>query len=202
MIYKFYIKRFFDFVVALIGLILLSPVFIIVSILLYFSLNGNPFFIQERPGLNAKIFKIIKFRTMHNLYDESGKLLPDELRLYGLGKFIRKLSLDEIPQLINVLVGDMSIIGPRPLLVQYLKLYTPDQSRRHLVKPGITGWAQVNGRNAITWVKKFQLDTYYVDNISFALDFKILYMTFIKVFKKEGINSNGSVTSEAYNGKN
>jgi lipopolysaccharide/colanic/teichoic acid biosynthesis glycosyltransferase len=200
MIYKFYIKRFIDIVVALIGLI--APLIIIVSICLYFSLKGNPFFVQSRPGLNTKIFKIIKFRTMHNLFDGNGKLLPDELRLYGLGKLVRKLSLDEIPQLINVLKGDMSFVGPRPLLVEYLQYYNDEQKKRHLVRPGITGWAQVNGRNSISWEDKFKFDIWYVYNVSFFLDLKILLLTLFKVVKREGISGQDVLTMTKFTGKN
>lgn len=198
--YKLFLKRFFDFVVATIALILLSPIIVLVSLLLFINLKGNPFFIQPRPGKNNKIFKIIKFRTMLNTRDEKGDLLPDHLRLFGFGKIVRKLSIDEIPQLLNVFKGDMSLIGPRPLLVAYLPLYNEYQIRRHLVRPGITGWAQVNGRNTIDWQKKFELDVWYVDNISFLIDIKILFLTVYKVIKKEGISSEGHVTMDAFKG--
>lgn len=200
--YRKFIKRIFDFSIALIGLICLSPVFIIVTIGLYFANQGKPFFFQERPGLNDKIFYIIKFKTMNDKKDADGKLLPDADRLTPIGSFVRKTSLDEIPQLINVLKGDMAIIGPRPLRTYYLPLYSEVQKTRHHVRPGITGWAQVNGRNAISWTKKFELDVYYVNNISFALDFKIFFMTIKKVFIREGISKEGHVTTEAFNGKN
>ncbi|MFV0157746.1 sugar transferase [Empedobacter falsenii] len=200
--YKNYLKRLFDFIIALVGLICLSPIFIVVTIGLYFANQGKPFFFQERPGLNDKIFYIIKFKTMNDKKDADGKLLPDADRLTPIGSFVRKTSLDEIPQLINVLKGDMAIIGPRPLRTYYLPLYSEVQKTRHHVRPGITGWAQVNGRNAISWTKKFELDVYYVNNISFALDFKIFFMTIKKVFIREGISKEGHVTTEAFDGKN
>jgi len=200
--YKSFLKRFFDFIIAFLGLVILSPVFIIVTIGLIFANEGKPFFFQSRPGLNEKIFKIIKFKTMNDKKDADGNLLPDSDRLTAIGAFVRKTSLDEIPQLINVLKGDMAIIGPRPLLPQYLPLYNQSQKRRHEVRPGITGWAQVNGRNAISWAKKFELDVWYIDHVSFALDCKIVLLTFKKVFKKEGINKEGQATTEAFNGNN
>ncbi|WP_066440936.1 sugar transferase [Chryseobacterium sp. CCH4-E10] len=200
--YNFFLKRFFDFIIAFVGLVILSPVFITVTIGLFFANGGKPFFFQARPGLKEKIFKIIKFKTMNDKKDADGNLLPDSERLTSIGAFVRKTSLDEIPQLINVLKGDMSIIGPRPLLPQYLPIYNEFQKRRHEVRPGITGWAQVNGRNAISWAKKFELDVWYIDHISFALDCKIVLLTFKKVFKKEGINKEGQATTEAFNGNN
>lgn len=200
--YKNYIKRFFDFIIALIGLICLSPIFIVVTIGLYFANDGKPFFFQARPGLNEKIFKIIKFKTMNDKKDSNGNLLPDADRLTSIGALVRKTSLDEIPQLINVLKGDMAIIGPRPLLPQYLPLYNETQKRRHNVRPGITGWAQVNGRNAISWKKKFELDVWYVEHISFATDAKVFFTTFKKVFISEGISADGQATIEPFNGKN
>lgn len=200
--YKNYFKRFLDFKIALIGLICLSPLFIVVMIGLYFANQGKPFFFQARPGLNEKIFKIIKFKTMNDKKDAQGNLLSDAERLTPIGAFVRKTSLDEIPQLINVLKGDMSLIGPRPLLPQYLPLYNETQRKRHLVRPGITGWAQVNGRNAISWQKKFELDVWYVENLSFATDFNVFFTTFKKVFKSEGISADGHVTIEPFNGKN
>jgi len=200
--YRFFFKRLIDFSTALIGLVILSPLFVITTICLYFANNGKPFFLQSRPGLNAKIFKIIKFKTMNDKRDCLGSLLPDDKRMTYIGSIVRKASLDEIPQLINVLKGDMSVIGPRPLLIEYLGLYDDDQKRRHEVKPGITGWAQVNGRNAISWKEKFELDVWYVDNISFLLDFKIFFITIKKVFKKEGISADGHVTTEAFRGNN
>lgn len=200
--YKNYIKRFFDFIIAFVGLLILSPIFITVMIGLYFANQGKPFFFQARPGLNEKIFKIIKFKTMNDKKDYNGNLLPDAERLTPIGAFVRKTSLDEIPQLINVLKGDMAIIGPRPLLPQYLPLYNETQKRRHNVRPGITGWAQVNGRNAISWKKKFELDVWYVENVSFDTDVKVFFSTFKKVFKSEGISSDGHVTIEPFNGNN
>lgn len=200
--YQNYIKRFFDFIIALIGLIILSPIFIFVMIGLYFANQGKPFFFQARPGLNENIFKIIKFKTMNDKKDKDGNLLPDADRLTPIGAFVRKTSLDEIPQLINVLKGDMAIIGPRPLLPQYLPLYNETQKRRHNVRPGITGWAQVNGRNAISWTKKFELDVWYVDHISFKTDLNVFLTTFKKVFKSEGISADGHVTIEPFNGNN
>ena len=200
--YKKIIKSFFDILIASIGFIILSPVFIFVFLFLTIANSGKAFFVQPRPGKNEKIFKLIKFKTMNDRKDKSGNLLPDEKRLTTIGKFIRKTSLDEIPQLINVIKGDMSLIGPRPLLVEYLPLYNESQKRRHEVKPGITGWAQVNGRNAISWGKKFELDVWYVDNISFLLDIKILLLTIIKVIKSEEINSQTSATMERFKGNN
>lgn len=200
--YKNYIKRLIDFIVAFFALLILSPVFIIATIGLYFANDGKPFFFQARPGLKEKIFNIIKFKTMNDKKDSNGNLLPDSERLTSIGAFVRKTSLDELPQLINVLKGDMSLIGPRPLLPQYLSLYNESQKRRHNVRPGITGWAQINGRNAISWTKKFELDVWYVDHLSFITDLKVFLTTFKKVFKSEGINQNGQATAEAFNGNN
>jgi len=188
MVYRNFFKRIIDFLFSLIGIVLLFPIFIIVFILLFINNNGSPFFVQKRPGLNERIFKILKFKTMNDKKDKKGNLLPDNERLTKVGSFIRKTSLDEIPQLINVLKGDMSLVGPRPLLPDYLSKYSKFQARRHEVKPGVTGWVQVNGRNGLDWDKKFELDVWYVDNISFKLDIKILFMTVFKVFKSEGIN--------------
>lgn len=199
--YKTIIKSFIDFCIALIGLILISPIFVLILILLFFANQGKPFFIQKRPGKKGKIFKIIKFKTMNDSKDSNENLLSDAERLTSIGKFVRKTSLDEIPQLLNVLKGEMSLIGPRPLLTQYLHLYNNFQNRRHEVKPGITGWAQVNGRNAISWDKKFELDVWYVDNISFILDVTILFKTILKVVKKEGINAENAATIEPFNGE-
>src|SRR5690606_18497600 len=200
--YKNFFKRVIDFIVALLGFVILSPVFLIVTIGLFFANGGKPFFFQSRPGKGGKIFKIIKFKTMNDKRDAEGKLLPDAERLTKIGSFVRKTSLDEIPQLINVLKGDMSLVGPRPLLVQYLPLYNEEQKRRHDVRPGITGWAQVNGRNAISWKQKFEYDVYYVNHLSLKLDLKILLMTVEKVIKTEGINQQGQVTMENFNGNN
>ncbi|WP_312742962.1 sugar transferase [Sphingobacterium multivorum] len=200
--YKLFLKRLIDFIVALLALLVLSPIFVIATIGLYFANDGKPFFFQARPGLNEKIFKIIKFKTMNDKKDKNGNLLPDADRLTPIGTFVRKTSLDEIPQLINVLKGDMAIIGPRPLLIQYLPLYNSMQRRRHEVRPGITGWAQVNGRNAISWDRKFELDVWYVDHVTFLTDLKVFFMTFKKVFKSEGISAEGHVTIEPFNGNN
>lgn len=200
--YKKSVKRMLDFTIALFGLILLSPIFIFVMLALYFANQGKPFFFQKRPGLNEKIFMIIKFKTMNDKKDSKGNLLPDADRLTQIGLFVRKTSLDEIPQLFNVLKGDMALIGPRPLLPQYLPLYNDVQRHRHDVRPGITGWAQVNGRNAISWSKKFELDVWYVDNISLLLDVKIFFLTIKKVFVREGISQEGQATMEGFNGNN
>ena len=200
--YKNFIKPAIDFVLALVGFLFLSPVFVLVTIGLFFANDGKPFFFQLRPGKDGKIFKIIKFKTMTDKKDENGNLLPDADRLTKIGSFVRKTSLDEIPQLLNVIKGDMSLVGPRPLLPQYLELYNDFQRRRNEVKPGITGWAQVNGRNSISWEKKFEYDVWYVDNVSFLLDIKILIMTVLKVVKSEGINEQGQATSEEFKGNN
>ncbi|HEY8401120.1 MAG TPA: sugar transferase [Cytophagaceae bacterium] len=200
--YKHFLKGLIDFLVALCAFILLSPIFIVVTLLLTIANQGKPFFFQDRPGKNERIFKVIKFKTMNDRKDAQGKLLPDSVRLTPVGKIIRKTSLDEIPQLINVIKGDMSLVGPRPLRVHYLPLYNETQKRRHLVRPGITGWAQINGRNTISWTKKFEYDVWYVDNLSFMLDLKIIYKTFIKVFQAKDINASQDVTMEPFNGKN
>lgn len=198
--YKFIFKRVVDFCVALIGLILLSPIFLILTFSLYYANQGKPFFFQLRPGLNGKIFNIIKFKTMSDKMDTLGNLLSDGERITKIGAFVRKTSLDEVPQLLNVLKGDMSLIGPRPLLPQYLSLYSEFQRRRHEIKPGITGWAQVNGRNAISWKKKFEYDVWYVDNVSIALDIKIFFLTIKKVFTREGVSMEGQVTTKKFTG--
>lgn len=200
MLYRKYLKPCFDFIIALAGFIILSPVFLVVVILLFIANKGKPFFLQHRPGLHEKTFTVIKFKTMNDNKDRQGNLLPDGKRLTGFGKFIRKTSLDEIPQLLNVLKGDMSLIGPRPLLVEYLPLYNEIQKKRHHVRPGITGWAQVNGRNAISWEQKFDYDVWYVDHVSFLLDLKIVWLTVKKVFKSEGINSATAATMEKFMG--
>lgn len=184
------------------ALLILSPLLLIATILLFLANKGNPFFVQKRPGKNGEIFKIVKFKTMTDEKDSIGHLLPDSQRLTTIGKFIRKTSLDEIPQLWNVLLGDMSIIGPRPLLPQYLQLYTSHQYKRHNLKPGITGWAQVNGRNAISWTQKFEYDVWYVQNVSFLVDMEILFKTVQKVLVSEGINSENMATTEPFNGNN
>lgn len=200
--YKKIFKRSIDIIVSLLGLIILSPLLLIVTVVLVIANNGKPYFFQPRPGRNEEVFKVIKFKSMNDKKDVNGNLLPDSQRMTKAGSFVRKTSLDEIPQLINVLKGDMSLIGPRPLLVQYLPLYNPDQKRRHDVRPGITGWAQVNGRNAISWEQKFEYDVWYVDNISFSLDMKILFMTIKKIFVREGISSDTSATMEVFKGSN
>ena len=186
--------------VALIIFSVLSPVFIIVVILLAIANSGKPFFFQRRPGKNEQIFKVIKFKTMNDRRDKNGELLPDAVRLTSIGSFIRRTSLDELPQLLNVIKGDMSLIGPRPLLIEYLPLYNETQRKRHDVLPGITGWAQVNGRNAISWQQKFEYDVWYVNNISFALDFKIFFLTIRNIVKSEGISSETSATMEKFTG--
>ncbi len=200
--YKIILKSILDFLIALLLLVFLSPLLLIVALGISFYNQGTPFFTQARPGKDERIFKLIKFKTMRDAYDEHGKPLPDKDRITPLGGWVRKLSLDELPQLFNVLKGDMSLIGPRPLLVKYLPLYNLTQKRRHQVKPGITGWAQVNGRNAIDWNTKFELDAWYVNNLSFLLDMKILFLTVVKVFKREGINANEKKTMSAFEGNN
>jgi len=200
--YKHFLKELLDFFIAFTALLVLSPLLIPITVLLALANNGKPFFFQKRPGKNGRIFNIIKFKTMTDGKDENGELLPDQKRLTAVGKFVRKTSIDEIPQLINVLKGDMSLIGPRPLLPQYLPLYSERQRKRHDVKPGITGWAQVNGRNAISWTKKFEYDVWYVENLSFGLDVKIIIKTIKKVVISEGINTANMATTEAFNGKN
>ncbi len=198
--YKNYIKRVLDFAISTIGFLVSSPIFIFLTIFLYFSNNGSPFFLQKRPGKDGKIFNIIKFKTMNNKTDSHGNLLPDAQRLTKVGKFVRKYSLDEIPQLINVIKGDMSLIGPRPLLPEYLTLYNKEQQKRHNVRPGITGWAQVNGRNAISWKQKFEYDVWYVENLTFALDVNIILKTLKKVFISEGITAEGQATTQPFKG--
>tara|TARA_R100000789_G_scaffold3974_1_gene7717 strand:+ start:236 stop:841 length:606 start_codon:yes stop_codon:yes gene_type:complete len=200
--YKHFFKKILDFFIAFTALLVLSPLLIPITVLLALANNGKPFFFQKRPGKNGRIFNIIKFKTMTDEKDENGNLLPDEKRLTAVGKFVRKTSIDEIPQLINVLKGNMSLIGPRPLLPQYLSLYSERQRKRHDVKPGITGWAQVNGRNAISWTKKFEYDVWYVENLSFGLDVRIIFKTIKKVLVSEGINTANMATTEAFNGKN
>ena len=196
------LKRVFDIIASLIGLILLSPVILITAILVRTKLGSPIFFTQDRVGKDNKIFKMIKFRTMTDEKDKNGELLSDEYRLTSFGKFLRSTSIDELPELINVLKGDMSLVGPRPLLQEYIPLYSKEQIRRHDVLPGLTGWAQVNGRNSISWCDKFKLDVWYVDNQSFILDIKIIFMTILKVLKRDGINQEGEVTSDYFNGYN
>lgn len=197
--YSFFLKRLIDFIVVLGVLVVIWPILLIMTLWLHFVNKGaGAFFTQERPGKNGKIFKVIKFKTMTDERDVEGKLLPDAERLTKVGRFVRSTSADELPQLLNVLKGDMSLIGPRPLLPQYLPLYSKEQARRHEVRPGITGWAQVNGRNAISWTKKFELDVWYVDHCSFLLDLKIIFLTVKKVFVREGISSDTSATMESF----
>lgn len=198
--YKVFFKRIIDFFAAFLGLFILSPLFLFCIIGLFFANQGKPFFFQSRPGKNGIIFKIIKFKTMNDKKDADGNLLSDEERLTKIGVFIRKTSIDEIPQLFNVLKGDMSLIGPRPLLPEYLALYNKEQNRRHEVKPGITGLAQISGRNAITWNQKFEYDVWYVNHISFFLDFKIFFLTLKKVIIREGINTGNLATTEPFKG--
>ena len=202
-LYRHYIKRALGFSISLVALLCLSPLLLVVTIWLHFANKGaGAFFFQERPGKDCKIFKIIKFKTMTDERDTHGNLLPDEVRLTRAGKFVRSTSIDELPQLLNVIRGEMALIGPRPLRTYYLPLYSPEQLRRHEVLPGISGWAQCNGRNAITWTEKFKLDVWYVDHCSFSLDVKILFMTLKKVLKREDINQEGNATRDTFNGHN
>ena len=200
--YRAFFKHFFDFCIAFIALLFLLPIIIVATILLWFANDKKPFFFQERPGKSGKLFKIIKFKTMNDKKDASGNLLPDSDRLTAIGAIIRKTSLDELPQLFNVLKGDMSLVGPRPLLPEYLELYTPEEQKRHLVRPGITGWAQVNGRNAISWKQKFAFDVWYVTNYSLRVDVAILVKTVYKVVKRSDVNSSSEVPMERYTGHN
>jgi lipopolysaccharide/colanic/teichoic acid biosynthesis glycosyltransferase len=201
--YASFFKRFFDFLISLVALIVLSPILLVVTVLLAILNKGaGPFFVQKRPGRGGKIFKLIKFKTMTDERDAEGNLLPDEVRLTKVGKFVRSTSIDELPQLINVLKGDMALIGPRPLLVQYLPLYSPKQMRRHEVRPGITGWAQCHGRNTLSWTEKFKLDVWYVDHLSLKTDLQVIWLTVVSVLKREGISSDTSATMEAFNGNN
>jgi undecaprenyl phosphate N,N'-diacetylbacillosamine 1-phosphate transferase len=198
--YRSHFKRLLDFIIAFFLLLILLPFMALITILLYFANSGKPFFKQERPGMGNGVFSIVKFKTMNDNRDANGNLLPDKDRLTPVGKFIRSTSMDELPQLINVLRGNMSLIGPRPLLIKYLPLYNKKQARRHEVRPGITGLAQVNGRNTISWKEKLDLDVYYVDNISFILDLKIIFKTIKKVLKREGVNASDNVTAEPFRG--
>lgn len=201
--YKHFFKRLIDFIIVFCVLVVIWPILLVVTLWLHFANKGTgAFFMQERPGKGGKVFKVIKFRTMTDERDADGNLLPDADRLTNVGRFVRSTSIDELPQLINVLKGDMALIGPRPLLVQYLPLYSKEQARRHDVRPGITGWAQVNGRNAISWTKKFELDVWYVDHCSFLLDVKIIFLTIKKVFVREGISQEGQATMEFFTGNN
>jgi lipopolysaccharide/colanic/teichoic acid biosynthesis glycosyltransferase len=198
--YRRAVKPFFDFIVAVSTFLVLFPIFLLITLLLAVFMGGNPFFVQTRPGQNERLFKIVKFRTMTNKRDVNGDLLPDAQRLTGIGKLVRTTSLDEIPQLLNVIIGDMSIVGPRPLLPEYLPLYNEFQKKRHLVKPGITGYAQVNGRNAIGWEEKFELDVYYVEHVNFSLDVSIILKTIRKVFLREGITARNTATMNRFKG--
>lgn len=201
--YKLYIKRILDFLISLFAIICISPILLVVTVWLHFTnKRAGAFFYQERPGKNGKIFKVVKFKTMTDERDKDGKLRPDAQRLTKVGKFVRSTSIDELPQLINVLKGDMSLIGPRPLLVKYLPLYSSEQARRHEVRPGISGWAQCHGRNAISWNEKFKLDVWYVDHCSFWIDLKVIFITIKKVLCRSDINSDTAATMEAFNGKN
>ena len=201
--YKYFFKRLIDFILVLCVLLVIWPILLIVTVWLHFANKGTgAFFTQDRPGKNGKIFKVIKYKTMTDERDAEGDLLPDADRLTKVGRFVRSTSIDELPQLIHVLTGDMALIGPRPLLPQYLPLYSPEQARRHEVRPGITGWAQINGRNAISWTKKFEYDVWYVDHCSFLLDLKIVFLTIKKVFIREGISQEGQATMEFFNGHN
>ena len=201
--YTHFFKRLLDFLLVSFVLLFLWPILLLITLWLHFANKGaGAFFFQERPGKDGKIFKVIKFKTMTDERDAEGNLLPDAERLTKVGRFVRSTSIDELPQLINVLKGDMALIGPRPLLPQYLPLYSKEQARRHEVRPGITGWAQVNGRNAISWTKKFELDVWYVDHCSFLLDTKIFFLTIKKVFVREGISQDGQATMEVFNGNN
>jgi lipopolysaccharide/colanic/teichoic acid biosynthesis glycosyltransferase len=201
--YKHFFKRFFDFWIAFFVLICLSPLLLVVTLWLHFAnKGGGAFFLQERPGKDGKIFKIVKFKTMTDERDAQGQLLSDEARLTRVGRFVRSISIDELPQLVNVLKGDMALIGPRPLLPKYLPLYSEEQMRRHAVRPGISGWAQCHGRNAISWTEKFKLDVWYVDHLSLWVDIKIIYLTTLKVLKRDGISEEGQATMETFNGHN
>lgn len=201
--YKHFFKRLIDFILVLCVLLVIWPILLIITVWLHFANKGaGAFFTQDRPGKNGKIFKVIKYKTMTDERDSEGNLLPDADRLTKVGRFVRSTSIDELPQLINVLKGDMALIGPRPLLPQYLPLYSPEQARRHEVRPGITGWAQIHGRNAISWTKKFEYDVWYVDHCSFLLDLKIVFLTIKKVFIREGISQEGQATMEFFNGHN
>ena len=203
LMYKHFFKRVIDFTIALVALLIISPILLVVTIWLHFANKGaGAFFFQERPGLHGKIFKVIKFKTMTDERDAEGNLLPDADRLTKVGKFVRSTSIDELPQLVNVLKGDMALIGPRPLLVQYLPLYSPEQARRHDVRPGISGWAQCHGRNAISWTEKFKLDVWYVDHCSLWTDLQVIFITIKKVLVRDGISAEGQATMEDFNGNN
>lgn len=198
--YRFLFKRLIDLVLSILIFLLSIPIFIVVTVGLFINNNGRPFFYQKRPGKDRKVFTILKFKTMNDAKDDNGELLPDDDRITWIGNIVRKLSLDEIPQLLNVIKGDMSLIGPRPLLVEYLPLYNEEQLKRHDIRPGITGWAQVNGRNTLSWEKKFEYDVWYIRNVNFWLDTRILVLTVIKIFKREGINADTTLTMEKFKG--
>lgn len=198
--YRSFFKRLLDISIASVAFVIASPIFVVITILLFIVNRGKPFFFQKRPGKNERIFSVVKFKTMTDQKNDKGELLPDYLRITAVGRFVRKTSLDEIPQLLNVVKGDMSLIGPRPLLVSYLPLYNQEQKRRHEIRPGITGWAQVNGRNAISWEQKFEYDVWYVDHLSFMLDLKIIILTFFKVLKSEGINAEENISMQKFKG--
>lgn len=198
--YRSFFKRLLDISIASVAFVIAFPIFVIITILLFIVNRGKPFFFQKRPGKNERIFSVVKFKTMTDQKSDKGELLPDYLRITAVGRFVRKTSLDEIPQLLNVIKGDMSLIGPRPLLVSYLPLYNQEQKRRHEIRPGITGWAQVNGRNAISWEQKFEYDVWYVDHLSFMLDLKIIILTFFKVLKSEGINAEENISMQKFKG--
>lgn len=200
--YKLFLKRIIDIIVSFLVLVMLSPIIIITSVILFYINKGKPFFFQDRPGKDEQKIRIIKFKSMTDEKDKDGILLPDVDRMTAFGNFIRKTSIDELPQLINVLLGDMSLVGPRPLLFKYIPLYSDEQRKRHTAKPGITGWAQISGRNSISWSEKFRLDVYYVENITFWLDLKILWFTFLKVIKSEGVNQSEDRPMMPFNGKN
>ena len=201
--YKHFFKRFLDFWISLIVLIIISPILLLVTIWLHFANKGaGALFFQERPGKDGKIFKVIKFKTMTDERDAEGNLLPDEARLTKVGRFVRSTSIDELPQLVNVLKGDMSLIGPRPLLVQYLPLYSKEQMRRHEVRPGISGWAQCHGRNQISWAQKFEYDVWYVEHLTLVTDLKVIVITLLKVLQRDGVNEKGHATTELFNGNN
>lgn len=201
--YKHFFKRFFDFCISLVALIIISPILLVITVWLHFANKGaGAFFFQERPGKDAKIFKVIKFKTMSDERDENGKLLPDEQRITKVGRFVRSTSIDELPQLINVFKGDMALIGPRPLLPQYLPLYSPEQARRHEVRPGISGWAQCHGRNAISWTEKFKLDVWYVDHCTLWTDVQVIFITIKNVLMRKDINFEGVSELQAFNGSN
>ena len=200
--YKRFFKRLADIVISFTGLLIVSPFFVLILLFVFLRTKDNPFFLQKRPGINEQIFTLIKIRTMINKYDSEGNLLPDKNRMTGWGRFLRETSLDEIPQLINVLTGKMSLIGPRPLLIEYLPLYSDFQKQRHLVRPGITGWAQINGRNSISWQQKFDFDVWYIEHLCFKVDLQIFFQTVKKIFKRKDINRSAELTMPVFDGRN